>query len=197
VVEAVYPSAPTEEGAPEVETPPAKAMIRGIRRGAAIQFCTCCWPIPGDRIIGLSRKGGVVVHAISCPMLADFENDLERWHDLAWDPEASKKPANVVRIDLTLANLPGALGAVCTLVGEQQANIDNLDVTLRKPDFFQMTIDIEIRDTRHLGNILTALRAQSFVSQVDRAVTPPADAQSNSTDGQARLPLGSAPAQRH
>jgi (p)ppGpp synthase/HD superfamily hydrolase len=197
VVEAVYPSAPQVQEAVVAEPPPAKAKVRGIRRGEAIQFCTCCWPIPGDRIIGLSRKGGVVVHAISCPMLAEFENDLERWHDLTWDAEASKKPANVVRIDLTLANLPGTLGAVCTLVGEQHANIDNLDVSLRKPDFFQMTIDIEVRDTRHLGNILTALRAQSFVSQVDRAITPPADARSGSVEGQARLPLGSEPAQRH
>ncbi|NJN82746.1 MAG: bifunctional (p)ppGpp synthetase/guanosine-3',5'-bis(diphosphate) 3'-pyrophosphohydrolase [Caldilineaceae bacterium] len=130
-------------------------------------------------------------------MLAEFENDLERWHDLTWDAEASKKPANVVRIDLTLANLPGTLGAVCTLVGEQHANIDNLDVNLRKPDFFQMTIDIEVRDTRHLGNILTALRAQSFVSQVDRAISPPSRFDRAPPRGQARLPLGSEPAQRH
>lgn len=197
VVEAVYPSAPQDSAAVGVEPLPSKAMVRGIRRGAAIQFCTCCWPIPGDRIIGLSRRGGVVVHAISCPMLAEFENDLERWHDLKWDPEASKKPTNIVRVDLTLANLPGTLGSVCTLVGEQHANIDNLDVNLRKPDFFQMTIDIEVRDTRHLGNILTALRAQSFVSQVDRAVNPPQDARSAAPEEQARLPLGPEPAQRH
>jgi GTP pyrophosphokinase len=197
VVEAVYPSAPEIVVDVAADPPPAKAMVRGIRRGAAIQFCTCCWPIPGDRIIGLSRRGGVVVHAISCPLLAEFENDLERWHDLTWDAEAAKKPANVARIDLTLANQPGALGTVCTLVGEQHANIDNLGVTTRKPDFFQMTIDIEVRDTRHLGNILTALKAQSFVNQVERAVTPPAGADAEPAEEQPRLPLGSAPAQRN
>jgi (p)ppGpp synthase/HD superfamily hydrolase len=90
LVEAVYPSQPDGTGpsspGPTAETTLVKTIVRGIRRGAAINFCTCCWPIPGDRIIGLSRRGGVMVHAISCPLLAAFENDLEHWHDLSWDP---------------------------------------------------------------------------------------------------------------
>ncbi|HSF94712.1 MAG TPA: bifunctional (p)ppGpp synthetase/guanosine-3',5'-bis(diphosphate) 3'-pyrophosphohydrolase [Thermohalobaculum sp.] len=196
LVEAVYPSAPVGDLPTPPQPAPAKMLVRGIRRGEAIQFCNCCWPIPGDRIIGLSRKGGVMVHAISCPLLAEFENDLERWHDLTWDGEAAKNPGNVVRIELILANQPGALGTVCTLVGEHKANIDNLDVTIRKPDFFQMTIDVEVRDTRHLGDILTSLRAQSFVNQVDRAITPPEGAAAGESGEQPRLPLGSVPAGR-
>ncbi len=202
LVEAVYPSQPTSsptEGAAAArfEPTPSKTIVRGIRRGSAIRFCTCCWPIPGDRIIGLSRKGGVVVHAISCPLLAEFEDDLEHWHDLTWDPEASKKATNVARLDLTLANQPGTLGTVCTLVGEQQANIDNLGVTTRKPDFFLMSVDVEVRDVKHLSDILTALRAQSFVNQVERATTPPEREDEEAVEGQPRLPLGSSPAPHH
>jgi guanosine-3',5'-bis(diphosphate) 3'-pyrophosphohydrolase len=202
LVEAVYPSQPdparpggTAKASPEPA--PSKAVVRGIRRGAAIRFCTCCWPIPGDRIIGLSRQGGVVVHAISCPLLAEFEDNLEQWHDLTWDAEASKKATNVARIDLTLANLPGSLGTVCTLVGEQQANIDNLGVTTRKPDFFLMSVDLEVRDMKHLSDILTSLRAQSFVNQVERAITPPEQEAEDGVDEQPRLPLGSSPASQH
>jgi (p)ppGpp synthase/HD superfamily hydrolase len=201
VVEAVYPSQPDGAGSssldPAADATPAKTMVRGIRRGAAINFCTCCWPIPGDRIIGLSRRGGVMVHAISCPLLAEFENDLEHWHDLSWDPEASKTAANVARIDLTLANQPGTLGTVCTLIGEQHANIDNLGVTLRKPDFFLMSVDLEVRDVKHLSDILTALRAQSFVNQVERAISPPERRSEEAADEQPRLPLGSRPAAQH
>jgi GTP pyrophosphokinase len=201
LVEAVYPSQPDgavpAPTAPTSATTPAKTIVRGIRRGAAIRFCTCCWPIPGDRIIGLSRRGGVVVHAISCPLLAEFEDDLEHWHDLSWDAEASKKTTNVARIDLTLANQPGTLGTVCTLIGEQQANIDNLGVTTRKPDFFLMSVDLEVRDVKHLSDILTALRAQSFVNQVERAITTPEREAEEAAEEQPRLPLGSSPAPQH
>jgi (p)ppGpp synthase/HD superfamily hydrolase len=201
LVDAVYPSqpggavsAPPERASAKT---PVKTIVRGIRRGSAIHFCVCCWPIPGDRIIGLARRGGVVVHAISCPLLAEFEDDLEHWHDLSWDPEASKKATNVARIDLTLANQPGTLGTVCSLIGEQQANIDNLDVTTRKPDFFLMSVDLEVRDVKHLSDILTALRAQSFVSQVERAITPPEREAEDAAEEQPRLPLGSSPAPQH
>ena len=59
-----------------------------------------------------------------------------------------------------------------------------------------MTIDLEVRDARHLGDILTALRAQSFVNHVDRIITPAAGDQAEWPDDQPRLPLGSAPAPR-
>jgi len=193
IVEAVYPAQSGGEPpvVPDAAVPGAR--VRGVKRGAATEFCTCCWPIPGDRIIGLSRRGGVIVHAISCPMLAEFEDDLERWHDLTWDAEASKKAINVARIDVTLANQPGSLGKVCSLAGELQANIDNVGVTTRKPDFFRMTVDLEVRDVKHLSDILTMLRAQSFVSQVERAITPPAHSGPARPEDQPRLPLGSAP----
>jgi len=197
MVAAVYPSPPDTAFPTPSDVATKKSGIRGIRRGAAIRFCTCCWPIPGDRIVGLSRPGGVVVHAISCPLLAEYEDDLERWHDLTWDREASHEPTNLARINVTLANQPGALGTVCTLVGEQHANIDNLEVTTRKPDFFLMSVDLEVRDVKHLSDILTALRAQSFVSQVERAVTPPATETEAGPQEQPRLPLGPATATRH
>jgi len=149
--------------------------------------------VPGERIIGLARRGGVVVHEMSCPILEQHEADLTRWHDLRWSPDASRTPANLARIDLTLLNQPGTLGKVCTLVGEQNANIDNIGVSTRKPDFFLMTMDIEVRDLRHLNDILTSLRAQSFVNKVERARHAPPPGQELSVD-QPRLPLGTDPA---
>jgi len=194
VIAAVYPAQPgAGESVPaELESPVPRVHGRGIRRSRAIQFCTCCWPLPGDRIMGVARNDGIVVHAVFCPLLEEFENDLERWQDLNWSEDASKTAVNVARIELTLANQPGALGQVCTLVGEQRANIDNVSMTNRKPDFFRMYMDLEVRDTRHLGDILTALKAQSFVNQVARATTPPERSATAAGGVQRRLPLGQA-----
>ena len=192
LVEAIYPRQPIDQPMPELEPAPPASRVRGVRRGQAIEFCTACWPLPGDRIVGLARKGGIIVHAISCGELAEFEDELERWHDLRWDPEASARATNVVRISVTMANSPGTLGTVCTLIGEQHANIDNLEVQRRKPDFFRMTIDLEVRDVKHLHDILTALRAQGFISQADRVVGAAQDGDEVGRR-QPRLPLGSAP----
>ncbi|MEM7506252.1 MAG: bifunctional (p)ppGpp synthetase/guanosine-3',5'-bis(diphosphate) 3'-pyrophosphohydrolase [Pseudomonadota bacterium] len=194
IIDAVYPS---QGDAPEPAAQVPEIRVRGIKRGQAISFCKSCWPIPGDRIMGLTRRGRVVVHAIACHLLAEFEDELERWHDLGWDPESNAQPVNLVRIVLTLANQPGALGAVCTLVGEAQANIDNIGVTKRKPDFFIMEMELEVRDVKHLGDILASLRAQDYVNQVERAFGTPPQAGDTYEDMQPRLPLGSQPVGGH
>ncbi|MEM1300787.1 MAG: bifunctional (p)ppGpp synthetase/guanosine-3',5'-bis(diphosphate) 3'-pyrophosphohydrolase [Pseudomonadota bacterium] len=190
VISAVYPAQP--EGAATIEAAPEAERVRGhgIRRSQAVRFCTHCWPIPGDRIMGVARRGGLVVHAVFCPMLEEVEDELERWHDLSWHDDAAQTAMNLSRIRLTLANEPGTLGQVCTLVGEQKANIDNLAMITRKPDFFQINVDLEVRDTKHLSGILSALKAQSFVNHVERAIERPPDRSSSDVAEQRRLPLG-------
>ncbi|MEM8699249.1 MAG: RelA/SpoT AH/RIS domain-containing protein, partial [Pseudomonadota bacterium] len=191
IIEAVYPN---QSGQPsETLAAVPEIRVRGIKRGQAISFCKTCWPIPGDRIMGLMRRGKVIVHAIACPLLAEFEDELERWHDLGWDPEANAQPVNLVRISLTLANQPGTLGAVCTLVGEAQANIDNIGVSTRKPDFFVMDMELEVRDVKHLGDILASLRAQDYVNHVERAFGSTEIETRPPGVEQPRLPLGRQP----
>ncbi|MEM6933510.1 MAG: bifunctional (p)ppGpp synthetase/guanosine-3',5'-bis(diphosphate) 3'-pyrophosphohydrolase, partial [Pseudomonadota bacterium] len=55
IIDAVYSAQP--EGVPSAETATPQVKVRGIKRGQAIRFCTTCWPIPGDRIMGLTRRG--------------------------------------------------------------------------------------------------------------------------------------------
>ncbi|MEM7058029.1 MAG: bifunctional (p)ppGpp synthetase/guanosine-3',5'-bis(diphosphate) 3'-pyrophosphohydrolase [Pseudomonadota bacterium] len=190
MLNAVYPSQPSDVSE-ETPSDQPRVLGHGIRRGQPINFCDCCWPIPGDRIMGVSRRDGIIVHAVFCPILEAFEDDLERWHDMGWHTDAAKNANNLARIEVTLANQPGALGEVCTLVGEQQANIDNLSMTTRKPDFFQINMDLEVRDTKHLSDILTALKAQSFVNQVGRVTRKPDRPGDEGETTQAQLPLGS------
>jgi (p)ppGpp synthase/HD superfamily hydrolase len=128
----------------------------------------CCHPIPGDRIVGIREDGGVTVHAIDCERLAAHEQDLDRWLDLRWDEDAALFATHVARVDLTLANEPGALAALCTLIAEQKANIDFLATAERTPDFHRMVVDLEVRDAKHLNGILTALEAQPIVSGASR-----------------------------
>ncbi|MEM1344581.1 MAG: bifunctional (p)ppGpp synthetase/guanosine-3',5'-bis(diphosphate) 3'-pyrophosphohydrolase [Pseudomonadota bacterium] len=167
IVEAIYPERTAQEGL-EAEVAVPAVRVRGLARSQAVRYCTVCHPLPGERIVGLRRRADIVVHAISCPALAEFEDALDRWHDLAWHPDAAAQAANLARIEVTLANQPGALGALCTLIGEQRANIDNLVISNRKPDFHLMAINLEVRDVRHLADILTALKAQDYVARAER-----------------------------
>ena len=72
------------------------------------------------------------------------------------------------RLAVTMANDSGVLGRICTLIGEHSANISDIVFTDRKPDFYRMIIDIDVRDIEHLLHIRTALEADSDVTEVSR-----------------------------
>ncbi|GAB4166431.1 MAG: bifunctional (p)ppGpp synthetase/guanosine-3',5'-bis(diphosphate) 3'-pyrophosphohydrolase [Thalassobaculales bacterium] len=143
--------------------------IRGLIPGMAMHFAKCCHPLPGDRIVGIVTTGkGVTIHTIDCDTLETFADTPERWLDVSWgDDEAASR--HVGRLDVVIANEPGSLGSLTTVIGKNRGNISNLKITNRSPDFFEMLIDVEVEDLKHLTNIIAALRATPVINSVDRA----------------------------
>ena len=143
--------------------------IRGLIPGMAVHFARCCHPLPGERIVGIVTTGkGVTVHTLDCETLANFHDSPERWVDLAWDVDESGQPY-IGRLHVVVTNEPGGLGWLSTVIGKQTANISNLKITNRNVDFFEMLVDVEVRDVHHLNTVIAALRAATVVTAVDRA----------------------------
>jgi GTP pyrophosphokinase len=142
--------------------------IRGLSPGLAMHMSPCCHPLPGERIVGIKLPGkGVAVHTIDCPTL-DKEHDGDRWIDLTWESDADEHGPQVGQIDAVLANEPGALGLLCTVIARQGGNISNLKITDRTSDFFEFLVDVEVGDVKHLNTIIAALNATPSVSSVKR-----------------------------
>ncbi len=144
--------------------------IRGLIPGMAVHFAGCCHPLPGDRIVGIVTTGkGVTVHTIDCDTLEQFADTPERWLDVSWDVETRNPELQVGRIHAVLVNAPGSLSTMTAVIARNFGNISNLKITDRSADFFEMLVDIEVRDVKHLTNIIAALRADPAISSVDRA----------------------------
>tara|TARA_B100000676_G_scaffold307230_1_gene365201 strand:- start:835 stop:1680 length:846 start_codon:yes stop_codon:yes gene_type:complete len=138
--------------------------IRGLTDGMAVHHAKCCHPLPGDKIVGILMPGeGVAIHTKDCETLESLANTPERWIDVGWDIG----PAMLFsRIKLVVANKKGALGSLTTVIGQNQANINNLKITSRSEDFFEMLIDIEVHDADHRNEVIAALRATTGVASV-------------------------------
>ncbi|MFC5739694.1 RelA/SpoT family protein [Sinirhodobacter huangdaonensis] len=164
VVETLYPEL-AQHGPETVE--PTRAVI-GLGADQSFRRADCCQPLPGERIVGITYRGqGVVIHAIDCPALEEFEDQPERWVDLHWQP-GQHPPAYTASLKITISNDAGVLGHICTLIGQQKANISDLHFIDRKPDFYSLVVEVELRDVEHLHMLLTALEAETDVSQVER-----------------------------
>jgi len=122
--------------------------------------------------VGITYRGrGVVVHAINCDNLSGFDDQPQRWLDLHWQ-EGKHPPVYDVTLNVTIGNDAGVLGRICTLIGEQKANISDLTFVDRKPDFYRLLIDVEIRDAEHLHSVISALEAESDVAAIERYRDP-------------------------
>ena len=128
--------------------------------------------MPGERIVGLTHRGrGVAVHAIDCASLADYEDQPARWLDLHW-ADGTHPPVYTVTLEITITNDAGVLGRICTLIGEHRANISDLRFVDRKPDFYRLLVDVDLRDAEHLHWVLSALEAESNVASSARRRSP-------------------------
>ncbi|WP_425092766.1 RelA/SpoT family protein [Tropicimonas sp. S265A] len=164
VVEALYPDLAGQDG----DEVAAESAVIGLDQNQSFQRARCCQPVPGERIVGIAYKGqGVRVHAIDCPALEEFEDEMRRWIDLQWH-SGRHAAAHSVTFDVTIGNDQGVLGRICTLIGEQRANISDLRFVDRKPDFYRLLLEVEVRDLEHLHRVMTAVQADSDVAQLER-----------------------------
>jgi GTP pyrophosphokinase len=144
--------------------------IKGLIPGMAIHYAGCCHPLPGDRIVGIVTTGrGVTVHTIDCDTLEQFAEQPARWLDVGWDVDDASGEAFVGRVAMVVRNESGSLGALSTVIAKNAGNITNLKIVNRTAEFWEMIIDVEVRDVKHLTNVIAALRATPVINSAERA----------------------------
>jgi len=180
VLEAVFPELkadPTHRKHTYARNDQKKISIQGLTEGISYKLGQCCHPLPGDRIVGVVTPGeGVVIHTIDCAELEKAQAQMEDWLDVRWGMDAADAGPSLARVAVRVKNVPGSLGAVMTVIGNNGGNIFNMKVTDRNALFFEFQVDIEVRDVAHLQNILGALRVNAVVESVDRVRGPEAPA---------------------
>ena len=165
VMEALVPGSTKDLPAPEDWPKQERAIsIKGLTPGMGFHLAECCHPVPGDRIVGLRRRGeGVEVHAIDCMALADGVD--ADWLDLSWGETTT---GAVGRIRAVLHNRPGTLAEMAGIFAGNRANIVHLEMTGRDELFGTYEVDLEVNDLAHLARIISALRASDAVAEAER-----------------------------
>ncbi|HIK87725.1 MAG TPA: bifunctional (p)ppGpp synthetase/guanosine-3',5'-bis(diphosphate) 3'-pyrophosphohydrolase [Alphaproteobacteria bacterium] len=142
--------------------------LKGLKPGVAIHMGECCYPLFGERIVGLMTEGkGITIHTFDCVTLERFTDNPELWVSLTWNKKNSEN--NIGRLNIILTNKKGSLNSLTQTIAEFGGNITNLLVNKRSDDFFQMSLDIEVNDAKHLNEIITGLRTNLSVYEVNRA----------------------------
>jgi GTP pyrophosphokinase len=160
---------------PAAKAPPRESgmAVTGLVAGMAVHYAGCCHPLPGDRIVGIVTTGkGVTIHTRECPTLESFAATPERFIDVDWDYPQNGRGGETMhtgRISVIASNEPATLANLTNAVSRHDGSIANLKIVNRQQDFMEVLVDVEVRDVRHLANVIAGLRAVKGFTQVERA----------------------------
>lgn len=140
--------------------------IAGLPPGTPINFAGCCCPVPGEPIVGVINTGrAITIHRRECHSLDAFAATPERFFEVSWAPGQAEP--RTAKLHVTAANEPPVLAGITTTLASQKGTMNALRIT-RRPDEIDITLEAEVRDLRHLSDIMASLRACQGVIRVDR-----------------------------
>jgi guanosine-3',5'-bis(diphosphate) 3'-pyrophosphohydrolase len=156
-----------QEGSTVLQTQaPVPLAINGTE-GMLIKFATCCYPIPGDPIIGILQPGsGIEVHTERCHHIVKLRRHPERVMTLRWAEDIEGE--FVVMIKASVLNQRGVLAEMALAMAHAHANIEDVGVEERDGQHYIVYIKISVRNRLHLAEIMRLLRKIPSVMKIAR-----------------------------
>ncbi len=149
------------------EKPAAPLVVHGTE-GLVMTIATCCYPLPGDPIVGIITTGlGVVVHSEFCQHIAKLRLDPEVCMPLRWEPGIKGEFTTIVEVDVV--NKRGVLGEMALAVSGASGNIDDIRVYERDDHRYMVSFTLIVEDRVHLAKIIRYIRRLKSVIHVRRA----------------------------
>ncbi len=151
----------------KVRRPGAQPLVIKGTEGMVITFAKCCWPIPGDPILGFVSAGrGIVIHTKSCKNVAEYRKHPEKWLDVQWAEKIEGEFPVEIRVEV--ANQRGVLATIAASIAKLGANIENVSVEEHDGMYTAITFTLAVHDRLHLARIMRRLRALPVVVRISR-----------------------------
>ena len=144
----------------------ASLVIAGTE-GVVVSYAKCCYPIPGDNVMGyLSTGRGVVIHRNSCGNLINFRKKPEKWLSVSWKKKIDREFSS--QIQVAALNKTGVLAEVAAMIADSDSNIEQVSVIDRHEDGTVLTFLLQVKDRTHLARIMRNIKKMPNVLRVSR-----------------------------
>lgn len=154
----------SEEG--ETDEQVASLVIAGTE-GMVVSYAKCCYPLPGDDVMGYLTTGrGVVIHRNTCGNLSNFRKQPEKWIAVSWEKDVAREFH--CQIQCETRNRTGVLAEVAATLADSGSNIEQVEVISRHEDVSVLTFLLQVHDRIHLAQIMRNVRKMPSVIRVSR-----------------------------
>lgn len=153
-----------DKNLPSTSTP--ILSIKGTE-GLIVSYAKCCYPIPGDLIVGQVVVGqGLMIHRERCPKVKKLRNNPHQCVNVQWEDDIVGDYHVPVAIDVI--NGKGVLAMLASAISDSNANIINVHVDERDGRHNTLTFIVTVRNRQHLAKVMQKLRTISEVTQISR-----------------------------
>ena len=155
-----------EDAVTEQRPDSANLVISGTE-GMVISYAKCCYPIPGDTVMGYLTAGrGVVIHRTTCGNLSNFRKQPEKWISIGWEDNIEREFTSQIQIETR--NRTGVLAEVAATIADCGSNIEQVEVMGRHDDCSLLSFVLSVKDRTHLATIMRNVRKMPNVIRVSR-----------------------------
>jgi len=142
-------------------------MIKGTE-GLNVSFANCCYPIPGDPIIGLPNSDtGLIIHSEGCKKAMRLGNTKSRIH-LSWVKDITDEFAVELRVKLERQR--GIIAELASALTRAEANIERIGVEEQNAKMSVVDVVIHVQGRRHLARVIKRIRTIKAVIRLDRII---------------------------
>ena len=143
--------------------------IMGLYSDMPAKFADNTFLVPGDKIVGIIiPDNGITIFPVSSDELLAYEKSPESWIKL--DLKKNIEFTFVARIIVTLINEVGVLNSITSTIADYGGNISNLILNEKDSDFYNLIIDINVNDNKHIGDIVDSLEGLPVLESVKRFI---------------------------
>ena len=143
--------------------------VTGLYSDLPAKFSNNSFLVPGDKIVGIIiPKKGITIYYVGSDELLEYENSPESWVKLDWKKEIDF--TFIARIIVTLINEVGVLNSITSTIADYGGNISNLILNEKDNDFYNLIIDINVNDNKHINAIVESLDGLPVIESVKRFV---------------------------
>ena len=135
--------------------------------GMVVSYGKCCYPIPGDDVMGyLSAGRGVIIHRNTCGNLIHYRKQPEKWINVSWEEKVDRDFSSQITVETV--NRTGVLAEVAATIADSDSNIEQVSVLDRQDDSTLLTFLLQVKDRTHLARIMRNVRKMKNVIRVSR-----------------------------
>ena len=150
----------------DANRPQMPLVIRGTE-GLIINFGKCCYPIPGDPIVGhISAGRGMVVHNENCNNIAEVRHNAEKCINLYWGDEVEGE--FTVELKVELENHRGIIATLANKINSLDVSIEKISIEERDAEFSLLHLMLGVTSRVHLARIMRRIRTINSVLKVTR-----------------------------